>query len=327
MRRIILKNNKYTMAYSRLQNDLEGISAKYNKSKLYFLLDAAYCYIRHGSSPRDYINFDFYKINNIERSTFLTMKKTHKVEKLYNDDKFGNYFNNKFEFNKSFQKYIRRDWVYMPNTSFDDFKIFTEGKKKVIVKPLGSSSGKGIYAIDITGKNIKEIYQELMDKDYLIEELIVQHSDFMRLNESTVNTVRIYTLIDKEGKSRIIQSILRVGGTQTIVDNFHNGGVAYPLDNENGLVYKPGVDIKGNCHKIHPSSGIYMVGFKVPNWEGLKKFVLDATEKFKTSRYIAWDVAVLQDGFEFVEGNYKGDPGMLQAVDKVGKAHLFKELK
>lgn len=322
-----MTNNKYLTAFNRLSKDIDIINKKYNRNKLFFFMDSAYCYLIHGSSPRDYINFEFYKINNIERSTFLTMRKTHKVEKIYNDITYGNIFNNKYNFNKSFEKYIKRDWVYMPETSYEKFKDFISEKNQVLVKPLSSSSGKGIYLIDTLENKPEDIYNEIMDKDYLVEEFIVQHMDLMRLNPTTVNTIRVYTLIDEKGTPEIIQSVLRVGGAQSVVDNFHNGGVAYPIDTDNGVIYKPGVDIKGNCHKIHPSSGIFMVGFKVPNWEDLKDFVLNASKEYTKSRYIAWDVAVLNDGFEFVEGNYKGDPGVLQAVDKIGKAHLFKELK
>lgn len=119
----------------------------------------------------------------------------------------------------------------------------------------------------------------------------------------------------------------RVGSATADVDNFHNGGVGYPLDLHTGVVYKQGVDLKGNTHTYHPSSGTLMLGFKIPNWQNLKGFVLNAARKFPQSRYIAWDVAVLEDGFEMVEGNYNGDPGLLQALDKVGKKEIFTELR
>lgn len=39
------------------------------------------------------------------------------------------------------------------------------------------------------------------------------------------------------------------------------------------------------------------------------------------------DVAVLEDAFEFIEGNYMGDPGALQALDKEGKKEMFTDLR
>ena len=49
------------------------------------MFDAAYCYLKYGASPHDYMNFEFYKLKDIERNEFLTMKRTHRVESIYND--------------------------------------------------------------------------------------------------------------------------------------------------------------------------------------------------------------------------------------------------
>ena len=62
-----------------------------------------------------------------------------------------------------------------------------------------------------------------------------------------------------------------------------------------------------------------MIGFEVPNWSGLVDFVTKATQVFPTARMIAWDVAILEDGFELIEGNYNGDPGFMQTPSNTGK--------
>ncbi len=62
-----------------------------------------------------------------------------------------------------------------------------------------------------------------------------------------------------------------------------------------------------------------MIGFEVPNWQDLIDFILRATQVFPTSRMIAWDVAVLENGFEMIEGNYNGDPGFMQTPSNSGK--------
>lgn len=324
-----MKNyNKYSIAFKRLYKELNPICQYYNKSKVYFLFDAAYCYLKYGASPHDYMNFEFYKLKDIERNKFLTMKRTHRVESIYNDKKYADYFNNKYKFNMVFSDFIKREWKYAPELSLDEFINFVKRKEKVIVKPLGLSSGKGIYALEINKiNNFMEIYQKIKTENCLVEEFIKQHSKLMSANERTVNTIRVYTLIDKNDKIHIIFAALRVGSATADVDNFHNGGVGYPLDLHTGVVYKQGVDLKGNTHTYHPSSGTLMLGFKIPNWQNLKGFVLNAARKFPQSRYIAWDVAVLEDGFEMVEGNYNGDPGLLQALDKVCKKEIFTELR
>lgn len=62
-----------------------------------------------------------------------------------------------------------------------------------------------------------------------------------------------------------------------------------------------------------------MIGFEVPNWQDLIDFIFRATQVFPTSRMIAWDVAVLENGFEMIEGNYNGDPGFMQTPSNTGK--------
>lgn len=325
---IYMNPNRYSIAFKRLLEQLEPICEYYNKHKIYFLADAAYCYLRHGASPRDYMNFEFYKLKDIERNKFLTMKRTHKVEQIYNNNKYADYFNNKYMFNKAFSNYIKREWKYAPELSLDEFINFMKRKEKVIVKPLSLSSGRGIYALETKNiNNLMEIYQKIKTENCLVEEFIKQHSKLMSINERTVNTVRVYTLIDKLCKIDIIFAALRVGSAAADVDNFHNGGIGYLLDIDTGIVNRQGVDINGNNYICHPSSGKLMIGFQIPNWDNLKNFVISAAKKFMDSRYIAWDVAVLEDGFELIEGNYMGDPGLLQALDKVGKREIFKELR
>ena len=81
----------------------------------------------------------------------------------------------------------------------------------------------------------------------------------------------------------------------------------------------PGTDIKGFQHLFHPSTGYKMIGFEVPNWKELKQFVFKAMTIIPETRLLAWNVAVLDDGFEIMEGNCNGDPGFMQAPSKQGK--------
>lgn len=66
-----------------------------------------------------------------------------------------------------------------------------------------------------------------------------------------------------------------------------------------------------------------MIGFQIPQWADLKKFVYDAMEVIPQARLLAWDVAILSDGFEMIEGNYNGDPGFMQAPSKIGTKRII----
>lgn len=197
----------------------------------------------------------------------------------------------------------------------------------MIVKPTNLSSGRGIFAVLADEiKDIEGLCNRTRVDKCLIEEFITQHPDISRLNSNTVNTVRVYTIIDAFGKCNIIFAAIRVGSSQGDVDNFHNGGVGYAIDLDTGIIKQQGVDIVGKQYIYHPSSNVLMLGYKIPMWLELKAFVLSAAKIFPKARYIGWDVAITQNGFEMVEGNYMADPGLLQALDKQGKYQVFKEM-
>ena len=153
----------------------------------------------------------------------------------------------------------------------------------------------------------------------------MQHPKISELNPSSVNSIRVYTLQKKDKTPLILSASIRVGGRGADVDNYHAGGVGYPIDIESGIVYKPGTGIDGTEYIYHPSTGVKMVGFEIPNWQRLKQFVYDAIMVIPQARLLAWDVAVLENGFEMIEGNYNGDPGFMQAPSKVGKKRIIKK--
>ncbi len=74
---------------------------------------------------------------------------------------------------------------------------------------------------------------------------------------------------------------------------------------------------------FHPGSGTKVIGFEIPNWEKLKEFVIMLDRVIPKARLIAWDIAVLEDGFELIEANYQGDPGLMQAPTQTGLKNLI----
>lgn len=79
----------------------------------------------------------------------------------------------------------------------------------------------------------------------------------------------------------------------------------------------------GNEYLIHPSTNEKVIGFEIPNWKGCLDFVFSANKLVPTARLIAWDVAILENGFEMVEANYDGDPNFMQAPEKEGKGRVI----
>jgi hypothetical protein len=107
------------------------------------------------------------------------------------------------------------------------------------------------------------------------------------------------------------------------VDNFRAGGVAYPIDLETGVIFQPGQNAEGERFVRHPSSGELMVGFHIPKWKELQEFVRAVATFRPEVRFIAWDIAILDEGFELIEGNFSGGKVLLQAIDQTGRFRLL----
>lgn len=88
------------------------------------------------------------------------------------------------------------------------------------------------------------------------------------------------------------------------MDNFHNGGCAYPIDVDAGIVNGPGMAL-GSNQKIykHPSTGKEMVGLYLPNWDIVLETVRAAALIMPNVGYIGWDIAITETGCEIIEAN------------------------
>lgn len=306
--------SSYTNGLKRLTQTLTPVAEHYGKPKIVFWLDYFWAYVRYGITPNQYIGFRIYEKSGRERAEFYTHRQHKRFEAALNDPKYYDTFWDKEKFNAAFKDFIHRDWLYCPDVTEVDVQRFLDTHAKVMVKPTSASSGKGIHVY-----KGEESADELISGKALLEEFVTQHHKMSELNPSSVNTIRVYTILDKNSTPHILSASIRVGGVNSEVDNFHSGGVGYPLDVEHGVVMAAGRAITGEKCLYHPGTGAKMIGFEVPNWDGLVEYINRATQVIPTAKMIAWDVAVLEDGFEMIEGNYNGDPNFMQAPSNTGK--------
>ena len=312
----------YKTAFAKLSRNLDVISKKYGKSRLSFFADAAWCHIRYGVTPNQYVGFQFYRLSSLERKQFYTARFQDKYDEVFNPKSYSHLFNDKEKTLKTFADYVHRDWLFTPDATLEQIQEFIDSHPKIICKPSNMSSGRGIFVRkDETARMLKE-------GSYLLEEFVTQHHSISELNPSSVNTVRVYTLISKNKNTpptgsvpeiQYIATMIRIGGQGSEVDNYHSGGVGYPIDLETGLIGGPGYDINGEPHIVHPGTGKVVIGFRIPRWEELKKYVAGLCTVVPQCRLIAWDVVVTEDGFDLIEANCNGDSGFMQSVSKVGK--------
>lgn len=300
----------------KMLDTVKVVSKKQNKNKVYILLDIIYCMFKYQAGYNDYLEFEFYLLNNKERKTYLTNGINNKIVRKYNNKAYWHVLDDKIEFNTKFKKYIKRDFLDLRYSTKQDFEMFAQKHKVFMAKPIDDFGGRGVEKIELNGTyNDQKIYNKLkQSQQFLVEEFISQHTEMNRLYSNSVNTLRLFTFFDGN-KVHYLQGVLKFGNGGT-VDNFSSGGMYTFLD-ENGIVLCPAIDKEDNRYEVHPISHEKIVGFKVPMYNEAIEMVKEAATLIPEIKYIGWDVAITNLGPAIIEGN--SYPGIFQMKPSYNK--------
>lgn len=292
------------------------VKNEYGGSKFRWMLSMAWCLLRYGARPIDYVRFEFHKKSTRERNRYLTIYRYfHLLKKFgtYNESTHG-----KIAEYKTFADYIHRPWIVADkDTDQQAIKDFILKHGVVFAKPNMGDQGKGVLKIKAgDNKAIDELLNECKKDAYVIEGIIEQIPEIAIINPSSVNTVRAYTLIKDTGETEILGIMLRVGRKGSHVDNWGSGGIGYDFDIETGVCVGYGRDKMNNPYIFHPDSNVQMVGFRLPNFEHLRRTIIELSHSVPEAKFVGWDIAVTTDGYELVEMNCPGGHDFLQAFGK-----------
>lgn len=305
--------------YKTIWKKIGGVSA---------MLDCILSQILLGSTPEEYIVLELWRKRFRERRTYLFERRNkkiyHYVKSHVTADQFAQ-IGNKFVFNRFFNQYVLREYLDAAEADENSVRAFIEEHEVVVAKLLSNTQGKGM--LKISKEEIdSDLLKKLITGKYLLEEIIVQHPDLSKINSSSVNTVRIATAIDSQGHAHIVGACLRCGAAGSYVDNFHSGGVAYPIDVDMGVVINAG---KNNSnleqYVVHPGSGVMMIGFQIPHWKEIVSHVLTAAEMVPEMLFLGWDIAVTEEGFDFVEANIGQSASVIQ-LDHKGRLEMIRKI-
>ena len=268
------------------------------------LADCLMCTALYGSGYVDYETFEMYNMNSRERANVLTISKNNDLYKQLNDPRYIHYFTDKSEFNKKFSKYLKRDWFYLKDHTYEEYLDFIKDKDRIIAKPLDLSCGQGIHMYNVKKHDPKALYNALMKRRaFLIEEVVEQSDEMASLCASSVNTIRLITIRNGNDVS-IVAGCVRMSRGDKVVDNFNNGGLAAILNTNTGKLETDGYDKWRHNYIRHPATGTVIKGFPIPDWEEVQQTVREAALVVPQVRYIGWDVAISKKyGPLLIEGN------------------------
>ncbi len=289
------------------------VSGKTGRNFLCVMSDLIYSKIRYKCDIYDYTVGKFYRLSPKEREAFLTSGRTAPLYKRFNDRKFVPCVNNKSQFHQLYKDVAKRAWIQCDASNKDQVSAFIRQQGRVFAKPNIGTQGFGIAILQARDVD-DELLGKLCGHHYLLEE-VVEQDERMSFGGKSVNTLRVYTVIDKQGRIEVIKALFRVGVGDAVVDNFHQGGVVYPVDLASGIVEGKGVlsDFEPVI-LIHPGTDRTVVGFHVPRWQEVLETVRKAASITPALRYLGWDVAVTKTGIEIIEGNDMADMDLLHLV-------------
>lgn len=300
----------------------------YGGGALYWKLDMIWCLLRFGARPIDYVRFEFFKKSSQERNRYLTIIRYFRMRKLFGAG--GRGLSGKVEEYKTFSRYIRRDWIEVTANESSHRKVeeFVIKHGEVIAKPVNGEQGRGVLKIKgIDSPEYQHLLSQMDKTPFVLEEMIYNDPDIAIINPSSLNTIRAYTLIKKDGTPEILAIMLRVGRPGSHVDNWGSGGVGYNFDIDTGVCVGYGRDKNYKPYIYHPGSNVQMVGYKLPRFKELKDLIIEMSKSVPSARFVGWDIAITQNGFDLVEMNCPGGHDFLQAFGKPFGDVINRELK
>lgn len=276
-------------------------------------LDMVWCLLKYGARPIDYYRFGFYRLNRYERKRYMTFYKYLKLSKKSIAN--GAIMADKVQEYQRYSEYINRKWIYVPEASDNELIEFINQYSPLIAKPNGGEQGKGVFTIKAKTFKNAEI-ANLRGNKYILEEKLVNCEELALINPSSLNTLRVYTMLDSAGDPHILTMMLRVGKTVSDVDNWGAGGVGYEVDVTSGIIVGYGVDKKGNRHVYHPGTDVAVPGLKIPRYAELLALVDKLCRVDNKARLVGWDIAITPTGFDLVEMNCPAGHDFLQSFGR-----------
>lgn len=278
-------------------------SAKGGYCKPLVFLDYIGSAIRHGASAADYFSYEFFNITNRKRREFVCWRLKKRFFRKMNDYSKSHVFNNKALFLKTFDRYVKREWLYAPEATDSQLTAFCDRHEWAMVKPVAASCGKGVERVST--RELRAQFDRLRAEKLLVEELIVQHPEMDRLCPTAINTIRVAT-VNRSGTVEILGAAMRCGRGGGCIDNFCAGGILMRIDQDSGTVISDGVNQKHERWLRAPDTGVLLHGFQVPHWDKVLETVREAALVVPGVNYTGWDIAVRQDDVCLVEGNFEG---------------------
>jgi hypothetical protein len=279
------------------------------RNKAVIISDLLRSVFSYNISLLEYFQFKFISKNKAERKEWAGTGYMYEYQLVMNPKEERIILDDKRKFAKAYQKFFVHTVA-----NLEELKSQADLVEKILNNPSGkmvfkAADGKCGATVEVVNTNefnpISIISYMEKNKLDLVEEYIIQHPDLNKLSPSAVNTVRIFTQLDKNNEVILLGCRQRIS-VNSSVDNMAAGNIAAVIDEDTGKIIDAGVysDITKEDELIHPITGVSIVGFQVPFWKETIKMVKEAAKLYPQNRSIGWDIVITENGPGFIEGNH-----------------------
>lgn len=318
---VILRPGKY---YRIMDENLKKQLA-YNPTKR----QVRWCYwdflgfrLKYFGSIDDYFKSQMYRKSDFVRRESLSRYIRFPWRDALQKREYWSIFQDKREFYEKFSEYLHREWIFLDaDTSWDDYIKFIEKcSYQIFAKEPKGFGGKQVCFYHLEKEKEQERLFKICKKTpMIIEGRLSQCEELYSFSNSSVNTLRIITLIDNNGKAHVASAVLRMGRGKGKMDNFSSGGMGALVDIDTGIICTVAKDGNGREYIIHPDSGKQIVGYRIEDWENYKAFALELAYKFPEMRYVGWDIIKDSNGkFCVIEGNKDAGSDVMECMLSYG---------
>lgn len=275
-----------------------------------------------------------YNLNNKNKKEYLSEFDWYRSRYINGNYKF--ILNNKIVCTELLKQYTNVPAIYALkqnkvitgfNNNIDNSNKILELLKKenkLYLKPIDCGKGIGVVALGYKNNKYysgeKEVTEKQVlnylntEKNYFICQNIVQNDYLNSLYNKTSNTLRLVTFKDPKTEKFILYfAVQRIGTFNTIpVDNGSAGGLIAKVDLETGELSSAKCLHNTNEYNIHPDSKNPIKGVKIPNWNKIKKDIVELSNRFPYLNFVAWDVLLTDKNMYVIEANTSSGVNILQ---------------
>ena len=247
------------------------------------------------------------------------------IKNILLDQRYSDYYSDKNLYEKRLPEYshlfpkviFRRisgvlydnNYNYIPK--IESFIKNIKQDSLVIKESTDSAGGKGVKFFNrVDAKHFYEtkdgytVIQEMnRKKDFVVQEKLIQSTEMAKLNNTSINSVRVVTYRSvSDNKVYVIQSLLRRGETNSFLDNWHSGGSIISI-NDIGKIADYGYNEK--FEQVYHG----IKDFTIPNLNKMYQLAKEIAATEFYHRQISFDFLVdIDEDVKIIEINYSVSP-------------------